>query len=122
MSGSGVGRGAILNQNSTVNAPDNPAERGSIIVLFATGAGQTTPPGVDGTFPVTVLPKPRLAVSVQIGGLNSEILYAGAAPQQISGILQVNCRVPDGVKPGIAVPVLLTVGDTTSPPVTAAIR
>ena len=45
---SGVGPGAILNQDSTVNSPSNPANRGSAVALFATGAGQTDPPGVDG--------------------------------------------------------------------------
>ena len=45
---SGVGPGAILNQDSTVNSPSNPANRGSAVALFATGAGQTNPPGVDG--------------------------------------------------------------------------
>jgi len=35
--GSGVGPGAILNHDYTVNSPSNPAERGSTIMLFATG-------------------------------------------------------------------------------------
>ena len=55
LSGSGVGQGAILNQDSTLNSVDNPAARGSIIVFFATGAGQTDPPGTDGLIPSTVL-------------------------------------------------------------------
>jgi len=122
LTGSGTGRGAILNQDGTVNSPDNPAQSGSIIVLFATGAGQTTPPGTDGLIPTTVLPKPHLPVSVQIGGATAEILYAGAAPGLISGALQVNCRLPQEVKAGRSVPVLLNVGEATSPPVTIAVK
>ena len=122
LGGNGAGRGAILNQDSTVNSPDNPAERGSIIVIYATGAGQTDPPGADGLIPTTVLPKPVLPVSVQVGGAAALILYAGAAPDQISGVLQVNCRVPMASATGPAVPLVLTVGEATSPPVTVALR
>ncbi len=122
LSGSGVGQGAILNQDSTLNSLDNPAARGSIIVFFATGAGQTNPPGTDGLIPSTVLPTPLLPVSVQIGGATAEILYAGAAPGQISGVLQVNCQVPTQISPGNAISLLLTVGDATSSPVTVAVK
>ena len=122
LSGSGTGQGAILNQDGSVNSPDNPADAGSIIVLYATGAGQTTPPGTDGLVPTTILPSPRLPVSVQVGGVAAEILYAGAAPGLISGVLQVNCRIPADVEPAIAVPVVMSVGDVASPPVTLAVR
>lgn len=122
LTGNGAGPGAILNQDSTVNSPDNPALRGSIIVIFATGAGQTDPPGEDETFPLAVLPKPLLPVAVTVGGEAAEILYAGAAPTLISGVLQVNCRVPVQIAPGNAVPVVLKVGDQDSPPVTVAVR
>lgn len=45
---SGAGQGAILNQNFSVNAPSNPAARGSTVMIYATGEGQTNPGGVDG--------------------------------------------------------------------------
>ena len=45
---SGKGNGAILNQDNTPNSPANPAEKGSVVVLFGTGEGQTNPRGVDG--------------------------------------------------------------------------
>jgi len=119
---SGTGQGAILNQDTTVNSPGNPAQRGTIIVLYATGAGQTNPPGADGLILTTVLPKPLLPVSVQIGEAPADILYAGAAPEMISGVLQVNCRVPLGIDAGNAVPVVLSVGTVASSPVTVALK
>lgn len=120
---SGVGPGAILNQDSTVNSPSNPANRGSAVSLFATGAGQTDPPGLDGQVAGAVLSHPSLPVSVQIGSLNAAVLYAGAAPGLIAGVLQVNCTIPGDVQPGASVPVTLTVGTATSPAgVTLAIR
>ena len=82
--------------------------------MFATGEGQTDPEGVDGRLAGDVLPKPRAPVSVQIGGLPAEVLYAGAAPGLVAGVLQVNAKVPDGAASG-AVPLLLTVGNATSP-------
>ena len=78
---SGVGQGAILNQDSTLNSPSNPAIKGAIIVLFATGAGQTDPVGVDGHIAGDfLLPKPLGPVAVRIGDQDAEVLYAGAAP------------------------------------------
>ena len=80
-------------------------QRGHVIVLYATGAGQTTPESVDGqqTVPPT-LPKPIGGVSVMIGGQNAQINYAGAAPYLVAGAIQVNAVVPTGVTPGTTVP------------------
>jgi uncharacterized protein (TIGR03437 family) len=111
---SGVGPGAILNQDSSVNTPVNPGARGSVISLFATGAGQTNPAGVDAQVAGATLPTPVLPVSVQIAGLDAPVLYAGAAPGLVAGVLQVNCMVPAAAPVGPAVPITLTVGSATS--------
>ena len=37
------GQAAMLNQDGTVNGPENPARTGSIVSLFLTGTGQTSP-------------------------------------------------------------------------------
>ena len=42
---SGKGQGSILNQDTTVNSAANPASGGQVIVIYATGEGQTVPPG-----------------------------------------------------------------------------
>ncbi len=110
---SGTGLGAILNQDNALNSAARPAERGSIVVLYATGEGQTDPAGVNGSIAAAVLPKPTLPVSVQMGGVNAEVLYAGAAPGQVAGLLQVNARVPDNVVSGL-VPVVLNIGGSAS--------
>jgi uncharacterized protein (TIGR03437 family) len=44
----GSGQAAAVNQDLTINSSSHPAKHGSIISLYATGVGQTTPPGVDG--------------------------------------------------------------------------
>ena len=111
---SGKGAVAALNQDIRANSESNPAAKGSIVVLYATGAGKMDPPLADGTLAsLDPLPKPVLPVRVSIGGQPAEILYAGAAPQLVSGVLQVNARIPDVVSSG-AVPIILTVGNISS--------
>ncbi len=94
---SGKGQGAILNQDNSVNSPTNPATAGAIVVIYATGAGQTNPDGVDGRVTGAPPPLPRLPVTVSIGATDAEILFAGAAPGLVAGVLQINARVPAGV-------------------------
>jgi uncharacterized protein (TIGR03437 family) len=121
--GSGHGQGAILDQDTSVNSDLNPADRGSIVVLYATGAGQMDPGGIDGAITGTNLARPVAAVSVLVDGQDTEVLYAGAAPGLVAGVLQVNFRLPSQVRTGAAVGVLLKVGRFTSQPgVTLAVR
>lgn len=119
------GQGAILNQDGSPNSAQNGAAVGSVISIFATGEGQTDPEGVDGVINAQTLPlpKPALPVSVQINGQTAEVTYAGAAPGEVAGMLQVNARIPANVPSGASVPVTITVGDATSQAgVTVAIR
>jgi uncharacterized protein (TIGR03437 family) len=121
---SGRGQGAILNEDGvTVNSPASPATRGSIVSIFATGAGETDPVSLDGVLTWGILPAPKLPVAVRIGEAAAEILHARAAAGLVSGVLQVNARVPWNIEPGDFVPVILTVGATSSlPAVTMAVR
>ena len=118
LNASGSGPGAILNQDNSVNSPSNPAARGSYIVLYLTGEGQTAPPGVTGAIttlsPVPPLtPQPLLPVAVNIGGEAAAIAFYGEAPGLISGVLQINTQVPNTIPPG-SVPVHVSVGGNSS--------
>ena len=123
----GVGAGAILNQDSTLNSASNPATPGSVVVLYATGEGQTIPAGITGKLSEPPYPTPVAQVSVTIGGLPAEVIFAGGAPG-FAGLLQVNVRVPSAVEPGNNVPIfLLTPFDrffsrSSQPGVTLAVR
>ena len=90
---SGTGNGAIGNHDGSVNSPSNPEARGSVIVLYGTGEGQSNPRGVDGRIASAVYPKPLLPVKVTIGGVDATagILYAGAAPTLVTGVFQNQC-------------------------------
>lgn len=112
--GSGTGQAAALNQDYTVNSAANPAAAGSMLVLYATGAGQLNPPGQDGTVVTAAnLPQPVLPVSVQVGGQPATVLYAGGAPQLVEGVLQINIQLPAGVT-GAQVPVVFAMGSAAS--------
>jgi hypothetical protein len=91
----------------------NPASKGSVVVLFATGAGQTIPAGVDGVLSNGALPQPVLPVSVTIGGQSAAIAYSGAAPDSVAGVMQINCIVPQSVASGNR-NVVLTIGNASS--------
>jgi uncharacterized protein (TIGR03437 family) len=115
LDGSGVGPGAVLNEDSTVNSRSNAATRGSVAVLFATGAGQVVG---------DILPEQTaLSVSVQLGGLHAEVLGVRTLPELLAGVLEVKFRVPAAVAPGHSVPVVLNIGKASSQPhVTLAVR
>lgn len=114
---SGRGPGAILNEDLSPNSPQNPAAKGSVAVIYATGEGETQPAGVDGKVASDPLPHPLLRVLVTIGGLDAPVEYAGAAPTLVAGLIQINARIPKEVASGSAVPVVIKIGDKSSPSV-----
>jgi uncharacterized protein (TIGR03437 family) len=127
----GSGQAAILEYpDSVYNSTDHPAYPGSVITLFATGMGVWDPPVPDGGIDLfdfsrippqsSFLAKP---VSLTIGGQPARILYTGASPYQVWGLLQINAVVPDNVASGVQ-PVVLKIGqnDNSSQNVTMAIK
>jgi uncharacterized protein (TIGR03437 family) len=93
----------LLNADGSLNGPSNAAARGSVVALYATGAGQ----GVTGV--PAAAPAPGLAASVSIAGEAGDILYAGPAPTLV-GVAQVNTRVPDDIPAGRAALTLTVAG------------
>lgn len=123
LNSSGIGQAAALNQNQSVNSASAPASPGDVISLFETGEGLTSPSGIDGMLAASPLPQPLLPVSVTIGGQVAQVLYAGGAPGEVAGLMQINVQVPSGVQTGNAVTVLVKVGGVSSQSgVTIAVR
>ncbi|HWQ57110.1 MAG TPA: BACON domain-containing carbohydrate-binding protein [Bryobacteraceae bacterium] len=124
MDSSGSGPGVILNQDYSVNSASKPAARGTVVVVYCTGEGQTLPAGVDGRVNdnFDALPKPVLRVEARIGNQVANVQYAGAAPGMVSGVMQVNVEIPATAASGVQ-PLVLTVGGVTSQPnVTVAVQ
>jgi uncharacterized protein (TIGR03437 family) len=98
-----------LNQDRTVNSPQNPAKAGSTVMLFGTGGGQTNPPSVEGEItPLGLWPlitSPQVEIIAIPGGPSSPPMttttmpltmqYAGAAPTLVSGVTQLNVTLPN---------------------------
>jgi uncharacterized protein (TIGR03437 family) len=116
-------QGAILNQDSSINGASNPAAAGSVIQIYATGEGVTSPGSTDGQLATgTTFPAPVAPLSVTIGGQPASVAFAGTAPGGVAGFLQVNAVVPGGAGTG-SVPIMLTVGGASSPAgVTVALK
>lgn len=112
---SGSGPGAIQDASYKLNSSSNPAKAGDVVLLYGTGAGVLTPAAQDGALSSTSL-KPVGAVTVQIGGKDATVLYAGTASGLTNALLQVNVQIPTGLAPGPQ-PVILKVGGIAGAPV-----
>ncbi len=111
----GKGQAAAVNQDGSLNTAMAPAPIGSVISLFATGGGQTSPAGLDGKIASAPFSRPILPVAVSVGGtIVDSLQYAGGAPGKIAGLLQINVPIPASVTPGSAVPVVVKIGGAPS--------
>jgi len=84
----------VINQDGSVNSPSKPAAPGSIITIYGSGFGRTTPEGIDGHLAAAPLPKPVLPVYATLDGYPADVLYAGDSAGLVEGIVQVNIRLP----------------------------
>jgi uncharacterized protein (TIGR03437 family) len=114
---SGTGQIAALNQDYSLNSASNPAARGSVIILYATGEGVTVPASVEGMVTTLVPPFPatQLPVSVTFQGIPAVLQYAGETPGVVSGLMQINAVVPATSPTGAAIPVLLSINGQSTP-------
>jgi uncharacterized protein (TIGR03437 family) len=118
----GIGPGAILNQDTTLNTGNRREAAGNVVAIYATGGGATSPAQADGA--VTGAP-PLLTqnVLVTIGGIAARVLYSGGVSSAVAGLTQINAEIPAGVAPGAAVPVVVKIGNyVSSSGVTLAVK
>ena len=92
--GSGAGAAVILNEDGTINTPEAPAAKGSLVTIYGTGVDLAN-------------------VSVAIGGEAANVTGASAL-EDAPGVVQVQARVPDDVASGSEVSVVLVCGQARS--------
>ncbi|MEI9971294.1 MAG: IPT/TIG domain-containing protein [Ignavibacteriota bacterium] len=106
---SGQGLAAAINfADSSYNSAAHPANAGDYVEIYVTGAGQTSPPGVDGQ-PYAGRANCTQTASVTVGGVMEVPQYCGGVPGQIAGLTQLNVQVPPGLSAGL-VPVTVKIG------------
>ncbi|MDP8981090.1 MAG: hypothetical protein M3O35_10915 [Acidobacteriota bacterium] len=88
------GRGAILNQDNSLNTATNPAILNSVVQVFFTGQGLVTPPVATGQpASLTTLMFTNLPTTATIGGAPATVAFSGLAPGFV-GLGQANIVVP----------------------------
>ena len=91
------GLSAALNQDGTVNSPANPAMPGSVVSVFVTGGG------LNHFFPDGAIVPLGIFNALTnvwvVNALSLEVDFAGDAPGLVSGVMQINFRVPDSLRP-----------------------
>jgi uncharacterized protein (TIGR03437 family) len=103
-----TGLAAAINEDGTVNSIKDPAEPESIVSVWVSGFGN------GGNVPVSIVAYQQTQ-QVLFGSL--EILYAGQAPDLVTGLYQFNFRLP-ATRPNMSMLGLeLQVGDAVSDPV-----
>jgi uncharacterized protein (TIGR03437 family) len=116
---SGSGPGAILNQDYSLNGPGNAAAKGSIVMVFMTGEGQTNPPSITGAITTPNLPAPQvtpaplLPIGVLVNGQPALYTYAGEAPGMVAGVMQLNVQIPASAPSG-PLSIQVSIGGTMS--------
>jgi len=88
---SGTGPCAAVNLDGTLNSASNPAPAGSIVSLFSIGAGASGQPDGAVATAASSLPAP---VTVVVGPLLAQVLYAGPSPGSTVALTQINVRLP----------------------------
>lgn len=85
---------AVLNQDGRVNSASNPARRGQVIQIYATGSGAVTPQPADGAAAASdPLSKTPEDPAVFVGGRLAAIQFTGLAPGFV-GVWQINAVIP----------------------------
>jgi trimeric autotransporter adhesin len=110
----GTGSAVVVNQDGSLNSHKNPAPQGSIVTLYATGEGQTSPAGITGQAAQPPFPPPVLPVYLTMAGIPANVLFAGEEPGFV-GVMQIDAQVPSGFVPSGDLAVVLTVGTYQGP-------
>jgi uncharacterized protein (TIGR03437 family) len=101
-----------LNQDGTLNSPTNPAANGSVVTVWGTGAGLFNGHFDDGeiigpggpmylaNYTQLSIPYPVSVVRYTVTPSNEldsvAVLYAGAAPNAVQGVIQINFTITGG--------------------------
>ena len=118
--GDGRGAGAVTHADGSPLTAQNPARAGELLILYATGLGQVTPPVPTGSLPAGAS-RAVAPVTVIIDGISVTPDFAGLAGCCV-GLNQINFRVPEAVRSGDGILLLLTAAGKQSNLVTIPVQ
>ncbi|HYI93541.1 MAG TPA: hypothetical protein VEX68_08360, partial [Bryobacteraceae bacterium] len=123
---SGIGQAAVLNYDqqgvyTSTNSTQRPVKVGGYISVYATGCGDLTPrPTMNSIVDAnTVIPSTAAPVAVSFDKELTVVAdWAGSVPGMVSGLCQINVKVPPIVNPRSKVPINLEINGHKSAPET----
>lgn len=119
---SGRGRGVITDSRGALSDSTNPARRGEVVVVYATGLGATSPLVATGAVSPSNPPARVIQpVIAYIGGVAAPVEFSGLTPGFV-GLYQVNIRIPGNAAQGEFVELYLEQNQISSNKVTLAIE
>ncbi len=110
--------------DSTQVAGGVTAKPGDMVTFWLTGCGPTTPSFTEGAI-VSAMAKVNATLTLTIGGTAvapADITYAGLSPNSISGLYQMNVRIPAGLADGNAAVLAQINGTATQSGLTIPIK
>ncbi len=115
MNSTGSGQALAINEDGSLNGPNNPAAAGSYVSVYFTGGGVTDPPGLTGSvndMVVTTLAQ-IATVTASVGGVPGIVTYAGSAPGFVGGVNQMNILLSTNTPSG-NMPLTVTIAGQAS--------
>jgi uncharacterized protein (TIGR03437 family) len=109
----------LKNSDFSLVSASNPARSGDVILVYATGLGQTTPAITTGGLVPSGTVANTATVTATIGGMNAPVTYS-IASAGFAGLYQVAVTVPAGVSGNV--PVVISQGTTRSNSVNIAVQ
>ncbi|MBV9506806.1 MAG: hypothetical protein JO323_17570 [Acidobacteriia bacterium] len=117
-----VRQAAVLSEDGSANGPSNQAARGSVIQIFATGAGFIPGAPPDGVPAGSPIPTPSTPTVIIGSCLVDDTACTGEPPGNVKysglsgfpGVWQINVRIPMNTAPGTQVPLFIGMNDIYS--------
>ncbi len=82
----GVGQAIATNEDGTVNSASNPAQKGHMLRLYATGLGVTTDSGA-----------PQATITAMVSGASAQVRNVAPAVGYPAGYMAIDIQIPSGV-------------------------
>jgi uncharacterized protein (TIGR03437 family) len=123
-SGTGPGVIFVVKPDGTqfLNTAMTPASAGDALVIYCTGLGAVNPAVPDGAAAPSSPPAHTVnTVAVTLGGKAVPVNFSGLAPGY-AGLYQVNVTVPGGIAAAGAIPLTVSVANTSSSVVTVTLQ